>query len=202
MKKFVPIVISIAFTAIVGCVYFFNTKKWDNTLFEQQSMIEEYQNAINIQMQSLQQAEDNAVSCASGIDFSKVAKDDETVKSFLEMIMTWGSYEEYEAIRQKLVNEYGVSEDSTFMTTFLPAVKNKEKNGKNYNVIDNNDLNMTYEDMDSYVVKISNETYSYFTIVEWSSADEFGNEGKSKAVFTYDVSSEGNISNLEGYTIK
>ena len=172
-------------------------------MYSQQSLIEEYKNAISVQKQSVKDEQENAVSSVSGIDFSKVDEHDEIAEELLRTVMTWDSYEEYQAIRKKMIDDYKLSKDDTFMTVFLPKIPNKKaKNGKNYNKIDNNGLNVYFEDMKSYVTKISEKAYSYFTIVEWSSSDEAGNEGKSEAVFTYDVDMDGGISNLEGYTIK
>ena len=172
-------------------------------MYSQQSLIEEYQNAISVQKQSVKDEQENAVSSVSGIDFSKVDEHNEIAEKLLRTVMTWDSYEEYQAIRKKMIDDYKLSKDGTFMTVFLPKIPNrKAKNGKNYNKIDNNGLNVYYEDMQSYVTKISEKAYSYFTIVEWSSSDDAGNEGKSESVFTYDVDMDGGISNLEGYTIK
>lgn len=202
MKKYIPIATSIALVAIVGCVYFFYTSKWENSLLEQQSLIEQYENEISVQQQSLQTTQESAVASVSGINFSKVEQDNKTAETFLQTIMTWKSYDEYEGIRQKMINNYNVPEDGSFMTVFLPEVMNKtSKNGKKYNEIDNNGLNVTYESMESYVTKISSDTYSYFTIVKWSSSDDDGNEASSKSVFSYNIDSNGGISNLEGYTI-
>lgn len=202
MKKYIPMAISIALVAIVGCIYFFNTSNWDSSLLEQQSLIEQYENAISVQQQSLQNTQETAVASASGINFSRVEQDNKTAETFLKTIMTWKSYDEYEGIRQKMINDYNVPEDGSFMTVFLPEVMNKtSKNGKKYNEIDNNGLNVTYESMESYVTKISSDTYSYFTIVKWSSSDNDGNEADSKSVFAYSIDANGGIADLEGYTI-
>lgn len=202
MKKYIPIIASIALVAIVGCVYFFNVNKWDASLIDQKDLIDEYKNAISVQQQSVQDQQEGAIESVSGIDFSRVEKDNKTAETFLKTIMTWSSYEEYEAIRQKMINDYNLPKDGTFMTVFLPEIANKtSKDGKNYNKIDNNGLNMAYESMDSYVTKITSDTYSYFTVVTWSSSDNDGNEATSKAVFTYSIDSENGIAELEGYTI-
>lgn len=202
MKKYVPIIASIALVAIVGCFYFFNVNQWDTSLINQKNLIEEYENAISVQQQSIQDQQEGAIESVSGIDFSKVEKDNKTAETFLKSIMTWSSYEEYEAIRQKMINDYDLPKDGSFMTVFLPEITNKtSKDGKNYNKINNNGLNVTYESMDSYVTKITSDTYSYFAVVTWSSSDNDGNEASSKAVFTYNIDGNNGIAELEGYTI-
>ena len=193
---------SIALVAIVGCVYMLSTSKWNNSLLYQQSQIEQIQNEINIQKQSIDDTQKSAIKAASGVDFERVEKDNKTAESFLKVIMTWKDYEEYEKIRQKMINDYKLPEDGSFMQVFLPEVLNKtSKDGKNYNEIDNKGLNVTYEDMESYVTRIAGDTYSYFTIVEWSTVDKKGNEAGSRAIFAYDIDNNGGIASLEGYTI-
>ena len=203
MKRYIPIAISIALVAIVGCVYFSSVSKWDASLLKQKSTIEEYENAISVQKQSTQEKQENAISAVSGIDFSRVEKDNKTAETFLKTIMTWNNYEEYEAIRQKMITDYHLPENGTFMTVFLPEVMNKtSKNGKNYNEINNKGLNVAYESMESYVTKIANDTYSYFAVVKWSTTDKDGNEASSKAAFAYSIDANNGLTELEGYTIQ
>ena len=53
--------------------------------------------------------------------------------------------------------------------------------------------------MKSYVTNISGDEYSYLAIVNWSSRNESGVEGHSKAVVLYTIDSDGTISNLDAY---
>lgn len=203
MKKYIPITISIALVAIVGCVYIINVNSWNTSLMDQKSKIEEYENAINVQKQSIQNKQEETITSVSGIDFKRVEEDDKKAETFLSTIMTWDNYKDYENIRKKMINDYQIPEDGSFMQVFLPKIPNKKnKDGKNYNKIDNNGLNITYDSMKSYVTKITENTYSYFSVVKWSTADSDGNEAESSAVFSYDMDANGGISNLEGYTIE
>lgn len=203
MKKYIPIAISITLVAIVGCVYITNVNSWNTSLMDQKFKIEEYENAINVQKQSIQNKQEETINSVSGIDFKRVEEDDKKAETFLSTIMTWDNYKDYENIRKKMINDYQIPEDSSFMQVFLPKIPNKKnKDGKNYNKIDNNGLNITYDSMKSYVTKITESTYSYFSVVKWSTADSDGNEAESSAVFSYDIDANGGISNLEGYTIE
>lgn len=147
----------------------------------------------------------------TGYDDARVKLDDKSAESFFRTIMTWDTYEEYNENR-KLVMEKGVEEDSNFLTMFFPEIKIvTDEDGNEYNDIDNGDgkLNMAFGSLSSRVINIDGDVYSYFAEMtvtsgasyKTTSGDKQSIAGTGKCVVTYDIDADGNISNIEGYTL-
>lgn len=140
---------------------------------------------------------------ANGIDVNRVENDDKVAKELMEMVFTWKSYDEYNEIRNTLMNKYQLSNDSSFMQTFMPEIYNEVLDGKNYNRIDVGGYNISFNNMTSYVVSIDEKTkiYEYFTIVDVTSKSENGGSIDYSLALQYKVTDSGQIMNLNGYTI-
>lgn len=138
-------------------------------------------------------------------DYDRVTADNTLMDNFFRDVMTWGSYEGYNAARSAAMSTYKVPEDSVFMKSFMPeqVEAGPTSDGSMYNQIDLYKLNVRYESMESHVTAIDpvTDVYTYFTVVTWSTLDKYGNEGMSHAAFTYQIDKEGNISDLDGYTL-
>ena len=140
---------------------------------------------------------------ANGIDVNRVENDDKVAKELMETVFTWKSYDEYNEIRNTLINKYQLSNDSSFMQTFMPEIYNEVLDGKNYNRIDVGGYNISFNNMTSYVVSIDEKTkvYEYFTIVDVTSKSENGGSIDYSLALQYKVTDSGQIMNLNGYTI-
>ena len=84
---------------------------------------------------------------ATGVDAERVTKDDEVVKNLMKKVFTWKTYKEYIDVRNDLMKTYSLSEDSEFMKTFMPSIENEVINGENYNQIDVNGYNITFNNV-------------------------------------------------------
>lgn len=138
-------------------------------------------------------------------DYDRIAADNTLMGNFFSDVMTWASYEGYSAARSAAMSTYDIPEDSVFMKSFMPeqVEAGPTSDGSMYNQIDLYKLNVRYEFMESHVTAIDpvTEAYTYFAVVTWSTLDKYGNEGMSHAAFTYRIDKEGNISDLDGYTL-
>lgn len=141
----------------------------------------------------------SAVYIASGIDSARQAIDDAVVEEFLQIVFEWDSLATYNEARELVMSTYGLSEDDTFMTVFMPYVASAEINGVEINDIDTNGLNMSYSEIESYVTNISGDYYTYFTLVTVESSDSNGATADGTSVFIYTVDANGNLSNLSAY---
>lgn len=192
-------VVAFVLLVLVMLIYNINVAKYTKARLLQEKQIEECENRLAIVKQAKNDTNQKSTENVTGIDFDRVSTDNVIAETFLEKIMTWNNYKDYKKIRDELINSYNVSEESDFMTIFMPEICNNEASGKDYNVIDLNGINLCYEKMKSYVTNISGDEYSYLAIVNWSSRNESGVEGHSKAVVLYTIDSDGTISNLDAY---
>lgn len=143
----------------------------------------------------------------SGLDTSRVQTDDKAAKDFFEDILSWSSYEEYQAVRERITNEYDLDDSSTLLVNFFPEIEVvTDPDGNEYNIIDamrqsGEPLNLSFVDMSSYVINISGTDYSYFTEVTVSSTANNGGMATGRCIFLYTVSEDGQLSNLHAYTV-
>lgn len=150
------------------------------------------------------QSLDNTKAQITGIDMNRVRTDDGVAEAFLKKIFTWSSAEEYNNIRDDLVNSTFVQNEN-FLSTLFPELKiEQDVEGNDTNIIDDNiygQLNMKYDSMTSHVTEINGTTYSYFTEVIVTSEVSDGTSRIGNIVVTYSVDKDGNILNLNAYIV-
>lgn len=203
LKQFAPSLISgLVLVLTIGAVSTVNLSQSRSLLAQQDEKVE-LQNRID-QLSVENNTQITKVKAqANGIDVNRVENDDKVAKELMEMVFTWKSYDEYNEIRNTLMNKYQLSNDSSFMQTFMPEIYNEVLDGKNYNRIDVGGYNISFNNMTSYVVSIDEKTkiYEYFTIVDVTSKSENGGSIDYSLALQYKVTDSGQIMNLNGYTI-
>lgn len=203
LKQFAPSLISgLVLALTIGAVSTVNLSQSRSLLAQQDEKVE-LQNRID-QLSVENNTQITKVKAqANGIDVNRVENDDKVAEELMEMVFTWKSYDEYNEIRNTLMNKYQLSNDSSFMQTFMPEIYNEVLDGKNYNRIDVGGYNISFNNMTSYVVSIDEKTkvYEYFTIVDVTSKSENGGSIDYSLALQYKVTDSGQIMNLNGYTI-
>ena len=203
LKQFAPSLISgLVLVLTIGAVSTVNLSQSRSLLAQQDEKVE-LQNRID-QLSVENNTQITKVKAqANGIDVNRVENDDKVAKELMETVFTWKSYDEYNEIRNTLMNKYQLSNDSSFMQTFMPEIYNEVLDGKNYNRIDVGGYNISFNNMTSYVVSIDEKTkvYEYFTIVDVTSKSENGGSIDYSLALQYKVTDSGQIMNLNGYTI-
>lgn len=203
LKQFAPSLISgLVLALTIGAVSTVNLSQSRSLLALQDEKVE-LQNRID-QLSVENNTQITKVKAqANGIDVNRVENDDKVAKELMETVFTWKSYDEYNEIRNTLMNKYQLSNDSSFMQTFMPEIYNEVLDGKNYNRIDVGGYNISFNNMTSYVVSIDEKTkiYEYFTIVDVTSKSENGGSIDYSLALQYKVTDSGQIMNLNGYTI-
>lgn len=203
LKQFAPSLISgLVLVLTIGAVSTVNLSQ-SRALLAQQDEKVELQNRID-QLSVENNTQITKVKAqANGIDVNRVENDDKVAEELMETVFTWKSYDEYNEIRNTLMNKYQLSNDSSFMQTFMPEIYNEVLDGKNYNRIDVGGYNISFNGMTSYVVSIDEKTkvYEYFTIVDVTSKSENGGSIDYSLALQYKVTDSGQIMNLNGYTI-
>ena len=204
LKQFAPSLISgLVLVLTIGAVSTVNLSQ-SRALLAQQDEKVELQNRID-QLSVENNTQITKVKAqANGIDVNRVENDDRVAEELMETVFTWKSYDEYNEIRNTLMNKYQLSNDSSFMQTFMPEIYNEVLDGKNYNRIDVGGYNISFNGMTSYVVSIDENTkvYEYFTIVDVTSKSENGGSSDYSLALQYKVTDGEQIMNLTGYTIE
>ena len=195
--SFVVIMLSILVTSSIQLYQ-------SNHLSEQQNQIVDLKNRIDKISVENNTVVSKVKSQATGVDAERVKNDDEVVKNLMKKVFTWKTYKEYIDVRNELMKSYSLSEDSEFMKTFMPNIENEVINGENYNQIDVNGYNITFNDVKSYVVSIdeSSKIYEYFAIVNVTSKSNNGGSVDYDLALSYKMTDSQQIMNLVGYTLK
>ena len=195
--SFVVIMLSILVTSSIQLYQ-------SNHLSEQQNQIVDLKNRIDKISVENNTVVSKVKSQATGVDAERVKKDDEVVKNLMKKVFTWKTHKEYIDVRNELMKSYSLSEDSEFMKTFMPNIENEVINGENYNQIDVNGYNITFNDVKSYVVSIdeSSKIYEYFAIVNVTSKSNNGGSVDYDLALSYKMTDSQQIINLVGYTLK
>lgn len=146
-------------------------------------------------------AQKKAVSNATGYDVSRQEKDDGVASVLFKDAATWKDNNEYIKKRAKIQKEYGFTEDSHFMTVFMPGEKQGawavDKSGKKHFAYPK--AQSSFEGLKSTVTKVEGNDFSYLTRVSVKSTSA-GGQAKRTMIATYTVSKDGKISDVKVYT--
>lgn len=200
IRKFLPII-------VFGVIFVV-------ALFARQSILKTYDQRLAKSNQELMnitnQRDSNVVKKDSnkqaildevtGLDLARQKHDDALAEEVFDHIFTWDDYKSYVKVRDEMIEEYEMNE--SVVSRLMPDVPELiGEGGKKFNQIDADGLNMSYQSLKSYVVRISGTDYSYITEVKVSSDDKAGNSATGVVLMSYDVSINGNISNINGFTL-
>lgn len=193
------IAVIVAFSFLLICLfsYLINTNNMMRQYRDQQQQLIDLQNEEKTLKEELAKKEAMLLQESTGLSVSRVESDNIIAEDFVKRVLTWPDGATYDAIRDSVIIEYQLSENSRFIKEFLPVNVKTEDGLLNY--IDTHHYNCRYESMTTYVSSIGTDVYSYVSFVTWSTADMGGNESTNTCVFTYDVNADGVLSNLDAY---
>lgn len=197
MIKCIPLFVGLFFLL---CGLFFRTASVDNmkaNIAVQEDTIAELENEFDNRSSEVRQSEIKVVQSATGLDSARVEKDKEIAQKFLKPIFTWSSGKEYDAIRNQCIDMFGA--ESSFVTEFMPENVKSEDGTLNY--IDVFHVNCHFEKLEQNVELIEGDTYTYLSLVTASNTDKKGAEGESHCVIRYSIDLDGNISNVNTFTV-
>lgn len=203
MKKWI-VHICLAVACVIGFVAMLQlSSSYQSKLAGQMSTIQDLTTKKEQLQVEKQASERKAKEAASGVNTSRIENDDAIIEKFFKKVFNWDSYDSYMAVRESLQKDYQLENNSSFLTTFFPKAESfTAENGDVYNTIDEHGLNMAYADMTSHVVGIKTGVYSYLTEVTVTSNASNGGTGVSQCIVMYDIDTEENISNIQGYTLQ
>lgn len=213
-KKTKKILVGIGLTGLV-CLLFggmYAKHKIDSNeaaIAAQAQQIAGLKNKIAVKKAANNRKIEKATQQMTGLNYVRKDKDDALMGKFLEKACTWENADQYRQIRQEIMDEYGLSPKSSFMTVFMPkltqdGVKIGSNGSNGSNEISRNGENMKYNDMTSYVTDISGNDYSYLTIATVESHDKKGAVADGTIVLRYTINGNNKITKLNasavGYT--
>lgn len=195
----IVVVIFISNAIVSNVVYSKNLAKADDQMQQLTGEVEKLR-------VTKQQAVSSTKAKVTGLDTKRVKTDDGIMEAFLKKCFTWSSAEEYRQIRSDLQNSSDLNASGTFVDVLFPELLDEvtvDGDG-NTNVIDDSiygKLNMKYDSLKSHVVAIDGTDYSYFTEVTVTSAIDGGISSTGSVILTYTVDKDGNLSELDAYTV-
>ena len=207
MKKHLPIIISLVFFAFVIVVSVFMHSMQTESLNEQQLKISSLENEIDVITRTQKKANEKAMSSAVGVDTTRVDADKKVISTFCKKVVSWSDYKSYRDLRNSLIKDYKIAGNSDFMTIFMPEYPEyvTSNNGTKYSMEEAYNKStfkssLSYSDATIYNTAVSGGKYSYVVFVNWVSRDKDKNTSNSAtSMFSMDVDSDGNISNVHAY---
>ncbi|MFD8609384.1 hypothetical protein [Streptomyces sp. NPDC059631] len=150
------------------------------------------------------------VMAALGVSQYRLSADGERIKSLLTMAFTWDSGPSYEATRESLKSRFGLTENQSFLKSFMPPPRfNEDSQGRRYYYIDTVGLNSALgadPDIEVADVKAGVYTYAVLADVEVTSDAVSQNRASNASVTAHrqallfvTVDAQGRASSLSGY---
>ena len=150
----------------------------------------------------------------TGYEDGRVVADKKIIDEFLNQVFTWDSYEAYTLRRNSLMKRFNLmnvddntdlyTNENMFFRVFMakPAAQENANGDIVWNEIDDDGLNMHFEQSTLYVDNIGKDgTYSYVVDVIYSAQDSNASEARAHAILTCAVSAKKDIISVDGYTI-
>ena len=207
IKKFIPVFIGVV--VLIVSVFFtsIRAKPLEDNIALQNREITNLKNKLEIIENTVKSDTQKVlVKQTTGLDSERVDKDKGIIDNLARTLFTWHNGEQYDAVRDALVENYGVPIDSNILTTLFPAQEEFEnilvkEDDSDKSLVDRYNLNSQFEQTDIHVSNINIDVYSYVVFVKSTSVGKNGGEGEGYAALLLDVNSNGEIKNLDGYTI-
>lgn len=202
-KIMVPGIIAVVMLVLAFAFYLLATGSQQSELNAANDKYSELINKKSMLEAALATSNAEAIRSGTGMDAQRKSKDDIDAEGLAKLVTTWDSKKSYDAARKEVMSKYDLKADSSFMKTFMPEVVEVDSaTGKGTtNEIDANGSNMTYQNMASYVTKISGDKYTYLAIVNVSSSNKAGNSAAKTLMFIYTTDTKHKLSNIEGYKL-
>ena len=197
MKKYLLYIVCGSLVLVVSLGSFFYCNYNNKKIGKKNIEVSTLQNKVNATKQSDSLKVQAIISNENGLSQERLTKDKEILEKFMSDVFDWSSYKQYEEKRAKIMAQYNLKEDSTFMKVFMPKVVNENMNGKDYNRIDINGYNLKYQDMKVHVTKINTTEYSYFVEVNVVAKSENEGTAVGRTIFEATINADGNIKDIK-----
>ncbi|MFD7668105.1 hypothetical protein [Streptomyces sp. NPDC059788] len=144
-----------------------------------------------------------------GVTQNRLSTDGERIKSLLSMAFTWDSGQSYQAARESLKSRFGLTENETFLKSFMPPSRfNEDSLGRRYYYIDTVGLNSALgADPDIEVTDAKAGVYTYAILADVEATSDAVSQNKAskasvtahrRALLFVTVDAQGEVSGLSG----
>ncbi|MEU9601611.1 hypothetical protein AB0E06_32985 [Streptomyces sp. NPDC048109] len=208
-RRGLSVLVTAAVLAVVATAAGVTWSSQHASLAEQEAQINDVEERLTgIRKKNAEQVNAD-VMAALGVSRNRLSADSERIKSLLSMAFTWDSGQSYEAARESLKSRFGLTENETFLKSFMPPSRfNEDSQGRRYYYIDTVGLNSALgEDPDIEVVDVKAGVYTYAALADVEVTSDAVSQNKaSKASVTahrrtllfVTVDAQGKASNLSG----
>lgn len=141
-----------------------------------------------------------AIDQATGVDRDQMLDDEKVIGEFLSDTCVWSNFDEYAAARDRAISKWGLSEDSMFLSSFMPKFEKAGENAGNpdYNYVDALGLNMTVDNVMCYLSSMDADgTYHYFVEADLGSSS-YGKHSSTRTLFVCGVTADGKLVDADG----
>lgn len=202
MKKyFVTGTVCLLVLFFVGFMMLGSVQAMRDTQEKNNAEIIDLQNRLAVSQKQTTDDTTTVISEETGSDSERIAADSRMAEQFMRTVFSWETDDEYRSARETIMKDYSLTEDSSFMKEFMPDMTVTSRDGTEYLPIDILKLNASFDKIDVRFVNVAGDTYSYFCTVKWYVRGSFGTSESTDSMFLFDTDAEGNIKNLEAYTL-
>lgn len=189
-------ILGILLTVIVCMVLVGKMNSYTDQLAAQQTSIDTLTTQITLASAAQAANSNQAVHSATGMDMERKIRDDGIAEKFMSRVLTFTGYAEYQDMRKSVMADYGLTTQDQFVKSFLQS--GQSAYGENAD-----SLSSQYSDMTSMCYRVDEDTgmYYYFTKVNCIASGAYGGNGTVTSVFMYTVDADGNLANLQAYTL-
>lgn len=194
LKRIIAVIICVC--AAVGCagagITYYNMTKEKASLERQ---IADVKNEISAKEAGNAAVRMEVLSVAGGIDERRMNEDADYIREVLETAFTWSSFAEYNAMRAKLVDEYGFDPECQFLTDVFGEMPVSDID-PDYNYIDAHGLAIEFANCKLYCIGVTGANYDYFGELRWRSLGQGGGSADITYGFTLTTDIDGHIRDL------
>ncbi|MBK3582440.1 hypothetical protein JHN49_01405 [Streptomyces sp. MBT57] len=209
LRRNLSVLVTAALLAVVATVAGTTWSRQHAILTDQEAQIKAIEVRLaGITKKNAEQANAD-VMAALGVSQNRLSSDGERITVLLSMVFTWDSGQGYEAARESLKSRFGLSENETFLRSFMPPSRfNEDSQGRRYHYIDTVGLNSALgADPDIEVVDVKAGLYTYAVLADVEVTSDAASQNKSskasvtahrRALLFVTVDAQGKVSNLSG----
>ncbi|MGW5927730.1 hypothetical protein ACWF2L_15975 [Streptomyces anulatus] len=198
-----------AVLAVVATVAGMTWSSQHSALAEQEAQIIDIEGQLTGVQKKNAERVNADVMAALGVSQNRLSTDGERITALLSMTFTWDSGQSYEAAREGLKSRFGLTENETFLKSFMPPSRfNEDSQGRRYYYIDTVGLNSTLGvDPDIEVVDVKAGLYTYAVLADVEVTSDAASQNKAnkasvtahrRALLFVTVDPQGKVSNLSG----
>lgn len=204
MKRYAFAVVGIVVALIVGIIYGAQQASQARAADQRQEALAELEHTKDETQQALDAAQQAVYEELTGSDVTRMAQDRAIFEDMTTTMLTWDDHESYTAARTALIEDFGMSEDSSFVTSFFPeAPVTVDSEGNEYPYLDVAGLSSSPGELTVDLVGVTGTTYRYVVFVDMESAARIG-ESTSRSsvplVLFASVDSDGQLREVAGYS--